>query len=117
YLAEVVLGTQEIDYQGQKINLARPWARMTMIEAVKKYTGIDFDAIDTDKEAILIAKEKSLELGNIKTKGEIISLFFEEFVEKNLIQPTFIMDYPVEVSPLAKRKADRPELTERFEIF
>ncbi|NLO40464.1 MAG: lysine--tRNA ligase [Ruminiclostridium sp.] len=116
-LAEQVLGTTQLEYQGQQINLARPWARMTMIEAVRKYAGVDFDAISSDSEALDAAKQKGLDTGKLITKGEILNLFFEEFVEENLIQPTFIMDYPVEVSPLAKRKPDRPELTERFEFF
>lgn len=116
-VADDVLGTRQIQYQGQTIDLSRPWARMTMTEAVKKYTGVDFDAVASDEEAIRLAKEKGLELGKLATKGEIMNLFFEEFVESQLIQPTFIMDYPVEVSPLTKRKPDRPELTERFEVF
>lgn len=116
HAAKEVLGTLEIEYQGQKIDLSLPWARLTMTEAVKKYTGLDFEAISLD-EAVLAAKEKGLELNGQLSKGEIMNLFFEEFVEQNLIQPTFIMDYPVEVSPLTKRKPDKPELTERFELF
>ncbi len=90
---------------------------MTMTEAVKKYTGIDFDTIASDDEAVALAKEKGLDVTGKTKKGEILNLFFEEFVEEHLIQPTFIMDYPVEVSPLTKRKPDKPELTERFELF
>jgi lysyl-tRNA synthetase class 2 len=111
------LGTTTINYQGTEINLAPPWNRMTMIEAVKKYADVDFDIIKTDEEAIAAANAKNLHLEKEKTKGEILNLMFEEFVEEHLIQPTFIYDYPVEVSPLTKRKPDRPELTERFEVF
>ncbi|NLN64749.1 MAG: lysine--tRNA ligase [Clostridiaceae bacterium] len=116
-LADEVLGTRQIDYQGEKIDLSAPWTRMTMIEAVKKYADVDFDTITSDEEALKIAKEKGLDTDKVKTKGEVLNLFFEERAESNLVQPTFIMDYPVEVSPLTKRKPDRPELTERFEIF
>lgn len=116
-VAEEVLGTTVITYQGEKIDLTPPWIRMTMIEAVKEYAGVDFDKIETDEEARQIAKEKSLEVEEGATKGEILFLMFEEFAEKHLVQPTFIMDYPVEVSPLTKRKPERPELTERFELF
>lgn len=116
HVAKEVLGTLEIEYQEQKIDLSLPWARITMTDAVKKYTGIDFDTLSYD-EAVKLAKEKGIELTGNLSKGEILNLFFEEFVEANLIQPTFIMDYPVEVSPLTKRKPDKPELTERFELF
>ena len=116
-MADQVLGTRQVEYQGQMIDLSRPWTRMTMTEAVLKYSGVDFDAITSDGEALDVAKRKGLDAGKLNTKGEILNLFFEEFVESNLIQPTFIMDYPVEVSPLTKRKPDRPELTERFEVF
>lgn len=116
-VAMEVLGTTVINYQGNEINLTPPWNRMSMIEAVKKYAGVDFDGIKTDEEAIAAAKAKNLNLDKINTKGEILNLMFEEFVEEHLIQPTFIYDYPVEVSPLTKRKPDRPELTERFEVF
>ncbi|HHV60550.1 MAG TPA: lysine--tRNA ligase [Clostridiaceae bacterium] len=112
-----VLGTTKITYQGQEIDFAPPWERITMIDAVKKYAGVDYEALASDEEAIAAAKAKGVDVGGKKTKGEILNLLFEEFVEANLIQPTFVYDYPVEVSPLAKRKADRPELTERFEIF
>lgn len=112
-----VLGTTNITYQGQEINLTPPWERMTMMEAVKKYTGIDFDQVKDDEEACSIATEKKLNINGKMTRGEILNLMFEEFVEPNLIQPTFIYDYPVEVSPLTKRKPDKPDFTERFEIF
>lgn len=102
-VAEEVLGTTVITYQGEKVDLTPPWIRMTMIEAVKEYAGVDFDKIETDEEARQIAKEKSLEVEEGATKGEILFLMFEEFAEKHLVQPTFIMDYPVEVSPLTKK--------------
>ncbi|HHW49443.1 MAG TPA: lysine--tRNA ligase [Clostridiaceae bacterium] len=117
YVAQKVLGTTKVTYQGQEIDLTPPWNRMTMIEAVKKYAGVDFDQISSDDEARSIAKEKGLSVKDGMTKGEILSLMFEEFAEEHLVQPTFIYDYPIEVSPLTKRKPDRPELTERFEIY
>lgn len=117
-VAQEVLGTAKVTYQGQEIDLTPPWTRLTMREAVLKYAGVDFDTVRSDEEALDLAKNKGIQLeGGKPVKGEILNLFFEEFVEKNLVQPTFIMDYPVEVSPLTKRKPDRPELTERFEIF
>ncbi len=116
-VAQNVLGSTKIVYQEQEIDLTPPWKRMTMSEAVKQQTGVDFDSIKTDEEARSIAKEKKLHLEGNLTKGEILNLMFEEFVEEHLIQPTFIYDYPVEVSPLTKKKPDNPELTERFEVF
>ena len=115
-VAMKVCGTLQINYQGKEIDLGH-WERMTMIEAVKKYSGVDFGAITTDEEAIAAAKEKHVELPEIPTKGAILVEFFDAFVEENLIQPTFIYDYPVENSPLAKRKPDDPAFTERFEYF
>lgn len=117
YVAKEVLGTTKVMYQGDEIDLTPPWTRLTMTEAVKKYTGIDFDEISTDEEARRIAQEKNIRTDEHMAKGDILSAMFEEFVEEHLIQPTFIYDYPVEISPLTKRKPDRPELTERFEIF
>jgi len=111
-----VCGTLQINYQGKEIDLGH-WERMTMIEAVKKYSGVDFAAIKSDEEAIAVAKEKHVELPEIPTKGAILVEFFDAFVEENLIQPTFIYDYPVENSPLAKRKPEDPAFTERFEYF
>ena len=111
-----VCGTTVINYQGKEIDLGH-WERLTMIEAVKKYSGVDFSEIKTDEEAIAIAKEKHVELPEIPTKGAILVEFFDAFVEENLIQPTFIYDYPVENSPLAKRKPSDPAFTERFEYF
>lgn len=117
-VAQDVLGTMVVNYQGQEVNLTPPWARITMADAVKQYTGVDFEVVSTDDEARKLAREKKVHLKDEKaSKGEIMNLFFEEFVEENLIQPTFIIDYPVEVSPLTKRKADKPELVERFELF
>ena len=111
-----VCGTLQITYQGKDIDLGH-WERMTMVEAVRKYSGVDFAAISSDEEAIAIAKEKNVELPEIPTKGAILAEFFDAFVEENLIQPTFIYDYPVEISPLAKRKPTDPAFTERFEYF
>ncbi len=111
-----VCGTLQITYQGKDIDLSH-WERMTMIEAVKKYSGVDFAAISSDEEAIAAAKEHKVELPEIPTKGAILAEFFDAFVEENLIQPTFIYDYPVENSPLAKRKPGDPAFTERFEYF
>lgn len=117
YVANEVCQTEKIMYQDVEIDLSH-FERITMIDAIKKYTGIDFNEITTDEEAQALAKERHIEYEEAKSsRGDIINLFFEEFVEEKLVQPTFIMDYPVEVSPLAKRKPDQPELTERFELF
>ena len=115
-VAMKVCGTLQITYQGKDIDLSH-WERMTMIEAVKKYSGVDFAAISSDEEAIAAAKEHKVEMPEIPTKGAILAEFFDAFVEENLIQPTFIYDYPVENSPLAKRKPGDPAFTERFEYF
>ena len=115
--AKEVCGTEKVTYQGVEIDLSH-FERLTMIDSIKKYAGIDFNEIKTDEEAQKAAKEKGLEVDSIKsTRGDIIALFFDEFVEDKLVQPTFITDYPVEISPLAKRKPEQPELTERFEVF
>ena len=117
-VAKNTLGTTNITYQGQEIDLAPGWKKITMIDAIKEVTGVDFNTINTDEEAQAIAKEKGVEYEEIKnTRGHIINEFFETFVEETLIQPTFIMDYPVEVSPLTKRKKEDPRLVERFELF
>lgn len=116
-VAKEVLGTTKINYQGQEIDLTPPWNRMTMIEAVEKYAGVNFNNITSDEEARQIAKDKKVHIEGNPTKGEVLNLMFEEFAEEHLIQPTFIMDYPVEVSPLTKRKPDMPSFTERFELF
>ena len=117
-VAQKVLGTAKINYQGTDLDLESPWKRITMIDAIKEVTGVDFNTIETDEQAIAIAEEKKVEIDPIKkTRGDIINTFFEEFVEETLIQPTFIYDYPVEVSPLTKRKPSDKRLTERFEVF
>ena len=114
-----VLGTTKVTYQGNEIDLAPGWKRITMIDSIKEACGIDFNQIETNEEAVALAKEKGIEIPDEtkQTRGDVISLFFDEYVEKTLIQPTFIYDYPVEISPLAKRKASDPRLTERFEVF
>ena len=116
-VAQEVLGTTTVTYQGEEVNLAPGWARMTMMESIKKYAGIDFSETKTDEEAAALAKSVGVEVEKGMSRGEIISLTFEERVEENLVQPTFIYEYPVEVSPLAKRYKDNPDFTERFEIF
>ena len=117
-VAKKVLGTARITYQGTDIDLESKWKRISMIDSIKEVTGVDFNVINTDEEAIQIAKEKNVEIDEIKrTRGDIINAFFEEFVEETLIQPTFIYDYPVEVSPLTKKKPSDKRLTERFEVF
>ena len=115
-LALKVCGSLEITYQGKQIDMGH-WERLTMIEAVKKYSGVDFNDWKTDEDAIAAAKEHHVELPEVPTKGAILAEFFDAFVEDKLIQPTFIYDYPVEISPLAKRKPDDPAFTERFEYF
>ena len=113
-----VCGTTKINYQGTDIDLGGKWKRITMIDSVKEACGVDFNTIETDEEAVAIAKEKGVEVPNGKeTRGHIISLFFDEFVEETLVQPTFIYDYPVEISPLAKKSVKDSRLTERFEAF
>ena len=116
-VAQNVLGTTKITYGGYDLDLGQPFERITMTDAVKQFTGIDFDQVKDTEEAKKIAAEKGVEFEERHVKGDILNLFFEEFVEKNLIQPTFIIDYPVEISPLTKRKPDKPEFTERFELF
>lgn len=115
-LAQKICGSLVIPYQGKQIDMGH-WERLTMIEAVKKYSGVDFNDWKTDEDAIAAAKEHHVELPEVPTKGAILAEFFDAFVEDKLIQPTFIYDYPVEISPLAKRKPDDPAFTERFEYF
>lgn len=117
HVAKEVCGTTTVPYGEYMIDLGRPFERMTMIEAVKKYTGIDFDEVADTEAAKKLADEKDVHYEDRHTKGDILNLFFEEFVEENLIQPTFIMDHPVEISPLTKRKPDKPDYVERFELF
>lgn len=117
YLANEVCGTTEITYGEHQIDLGKPFERLTMIDAVKKYAGVDFDEIKDADEAKKVAKEHHVEFEDRHTKGDILNLFFEEFCEENLIQPTFIMDHPVDISPLTKRKPEKPDYVERFELF
>ncbi|WP_443082196.1 lysine--tRNA ligase [Terrisporobacter sp.] len=117
YMAEVATGSTVVNFQGTEIDFKPPWKRMTMIECVKEYTGVDFDTIETDEEALAIAAKKGIEIMPGMRRGEVINAFFEEFGEDKLIQPTFITHHPVEVSPLAKRNADDPRKTDRFEAF
>lgn len=116
-IAENVLGTTKVVYQGEEINLAPGWTKLTMIDAVKQYAGVDFNVISTDEEAQAAAKEIDVEVKADATWGSVLNESFEEKVEENLLSPTFIIDYPVEISPLAKRKLNDPRLTERFELF
>jgi len=116
-VAKKIHGTAVITYNGTEINLEEPFERLTMLEAVKKYTGIDFTEVKNDAAAKALAKEKDVHIEKHFKKGEILNAFFETFVEEHLIQPTFIMDHPVEISPLAKRKPEAPAYTERFELF
>lgn len=117
HVAQEVLGTTQIPYGEEIIDLGKPFERLTMVDAVKKYAGIDFDTIETTEDAKKLADEKGVHYEKRHKKGDILNLFFEEYVEEHLIQPTFIMDHPVEISPLTKRKPDKPDYTERFELF
>lgn len=117
YVAQEVLGTTKIVYNGIEMDLGKPFERITMVDAVKKYVGVDFNEIYTLEEARKIAKEKGVEFEERHKKGDILNLFFEAFVEEHLIQPTFLMDHPVEISPLTKKKPENPEYVERFEFF
>ena len=116
-VAKNVLGKTDINYQGTDIDLTSKWKRISMVDAIKEVTGIDFNTIETDEEATKVAKDAGLEVEGIITRGNVINLMFEEKVEDTLIQPTFIYDYPVEVSPLTKKKKSDARLTERFEVF
>ena len=117
YVAKEVLGTTTIVYNGIEMDLSKPFERITMVDAVKKYAGVDFNQIHTLEEARTVAKEHHVEFEERHKKGDILNLFFEEFVEEHLIQPTFLMDHPVEISPLTKKKPENPEYVERFEFF
>ncbi len=117
HVAQEVLGTTKITYNGVEMDLGKPFERITMLDAVKKYSGVDFNEIKTDEEAKAIAKEKGIEFEERHKKGDILNLFFEEFAEEHMIQPTFVMDHPVEISPLTKKKPENPDYVERFEFF
>ena len=117
YLAETVCGSAVISYNGTEIDLSKPFERITMNDAIKKYTGVDFDTVETDEEAKALADQHNVEYEERHTKGDIINLFFEEFCEKELIQPTFVMDHPLAISPLTKKKPSDPDKVERFELF
>ena len=117
YLAEKVCGSAVLSYNGTIIDMSKPFERITMIDAVKKYSGVDFNEITSDEEAKKVADEHKIAYEPRHKKGDIINLFFEEFCEENMVQPTFVMDHPVEISPLTKRKPENPELVERFELF
>ena len=117
HVAQEVLGTMKIIYNGVEMDLGKPFERITMVDAVKKYAGVDFNEIHTLEEARAAAREHHVEFEERHKKGDILNLFFEEFVEEHLVQPTFVMDHPIEISPLTKKKPDNPEYVERFEFF
>lgn len=117
YVAKEALGTTRVTYQGEILDLTPPWTRLTMLDAIKKYTGVDFENVHTVEEALDVAKTHNIDTKANNTRGKIINAMFEEYVEKHLVQPHFIMDYPIEISPLAKRKKDNPDFTYRFEAF
>lgn len=117
YVAQEVCGTTQVPYAEEVIDLGKPFERLTMIEAVKRYANVDFDEVADTEAAKKLADEKGIHYETRHTKGDILNLFFEEFVEEHLIQPTFVMDHPVEISPLTKRKPDKPDYVERFELF
>ena len=117
YIAKEVLGTTTITYNGIEMDLGKPFERITMVDAVKKYAGVDFAKVETLEEARALAKERKIEFEERHKKGDILNLFFEEYVEEHLVQPTFVMDHPVDISPLTKRKPSDPEYVERFEMF
>ena len=117
YVAQEVLGTTKITFNGIEMDLGKPFERITMLDAVKKYSGVDFNEINSTEEAHAVAKEHHVEFEKHHKKGDILNLFFEEFVEDHLIQPTFVMDHPIEISPLTKKKPEDPNYVERFEFF
>ncbi|MCI8768113.1 lysine--tRNA ligase [Lachnospiraceae bacterium] len=117
YVAQEVLGTMKIVYNGVEMDLEKPFERITMVDAVKKYSGVDFSNVKTDAEAKALADEHHLEYEDRHKKGDILNLFFEEYVEEHLVQPIFVMDHPIEISPLTKKKPDNPDYVERFEFF
>ena len=117
FVAQEVLGTTKITYNGIEMDLGKPFERITMLDAVKKYSGVDFNEIETLEQARAVAKEHHVEYEERHKKGDILNLFFEEFVEEHLVQPTFVMDHPIEISPLTKKKPENPDYVERFEFF
>ena len=117
YVAKEVTGSEILTYGEHQIDLSKPFERITMVDAVKKYANVDFHEVKTVEEARKLAKEHHIEYEDRHQKGDILNLFFEEYVEEHLIQPTFVMDHPVEISPLTKKKPDNPEYVERFEFF
>ena len=117
YLAEAVLGTTRFVYNGIELDFGKPFERITMTDCIKKYAGVDFDAVTTDEEAKALAKQHNIEFEDRHTKGDIVNLFFEEYCEENLIQPTFVTDHPLAISPLTKKRPDDPNKVERFELF
>ncbi len=117
HVAQEVLGTTKITYNGIEMDLGKPFERITMVDAVKKYSGVDFDEIKSDEEAKAAAKAKGIEFEDRHKKGDILNLFFEEFAEEHMVQPTFVMDHPIEISPLTKKKPDKEGYVERFEFF
>ena len=117
YVAQEVLGTTKITFNGIEMDLGKPFERITMLDAVKKYSGVDFNEINTIEEARAVAKEHHVEFEERHKKGDILNLFFEQFVEEHLVQPTFVMDHPIEISPLTKKKPENPDYVERFEFF
>ena len=117
HLAEKVCGSAKIEYNGIEMDLSKPFERLTMVDAVKKYAGVDWNEVETVEQARELAKEHHVEFEEHHKKGDILNLFFEEFVEEHLVQPTFIMDHPIEISPLTKKKPENPEYVERFEFF
>ena len=117
FLAQEVCGSTTITYNGTEIDLGKPFRRLTMVDAIKEETGIDFDQVTTDEEAKKLADERHIEYEARHKKGDIVNLFFDEFCEDKMIQPTFIMDHPIEISPLTKKKPDDPTKVERFELY
>ena len=117
YISQKVLGTTVVEYGDVKLDFGKSFERLSMVDAVKKYAGVDFNEINSDEEAKAVADKRHIEYEARHKKGDILNLFFDTYVEDNLVQPTFIMNHPVEISPLAKRMPDNPEYTERFELF
>ena len=117
HVAQEVLGTTKIVYNGIEMDLGKPFERITMVDAVKKYAGVDWNEVETPEQARALAKEHNIEFEERHKKGDILNLFFEEYVEEHLVQPTFVMDHPVELAPLTKKKPENPDYVERFEFF